>query len=205
MTEDKNHSPRDAAYWQAIYEEGDTGWDKGEPAPPLVRAINELNLPVGTRILVPGCGFGHEVFFLARQGFQVTAVDFAEGAINAIKARAENLPITALQRDLFSLDQDHTASFDIVLEHTCFCAIPPEMRDAYAQVTRAVLVNGGRLLGLFYETDNDDNGPPHKTTQADIERHFSEHFEIVRLERPNDSFENRQGYEWLTVLRKHFN
>ena len=160
MTKERKHSPRDADFWQAIYDEGDTGWDKGEPAPPLVRAINALKLPTDTRILVPGCGFGHEVFHLASQGFQVTAVDFAEGAISAIRARTGDLPITALLRDLFSLDQDHTASFDIVLEHTCFCAIPPEMRDAYAQVTRAVLTDNGRLIGLFYETDNDEDGPP---------------------------------------------
>ena len=201
MTDAQNNSPGDAAYWQAIYEEDDMGWDKGEPAPPLVRVINELTLPTGTRILVPGCGLGHEVIFLARNGFKVTAVDFAEGAIAGLKMKAGDLPITALQRDLFSLDQDHSSAFDLVLEHTCFCAIPIEMRDAYARVMHGVLADGGLILGLFYETDHKD-GPPHKTTRADIERHFSDHFEIIRMERPDDSFENRRGMEWLTELRK---
>jgi methyl halide transferase len=201
MTQEQNHTPRDAAYWQAIYEDGDTGWDKGEPAPPLVRVIHELDLTPGTRILVPGCGFGHEVFHLAGRGFQVTAVDFAEGAIHAISARKGDLPITALHRDLFSLDQDHASAFDVVLEHTCFCAIPVNMRDAYAQIMNAVLAEKGRIVGLFYETDCED-GPPHKTTRADIDHHFSTYFEIARIEQPHDSFENRQGNEWLVELRK---
>ena len=37
-------------------------------------------LPVG-KALVPGCGRGHEVIFLAENGFEVTAIDFSKGAV----------------------------------------------------------------------------------------------------------------------------
>jgi methyl halide transferase len=201
MNKETSNTPRDAAYWQAIYEEGDIGWDKGEPAPPLVRAMNEFEVPHGSRILVPGCGLGHEVLYLAKKGFQVTAVDFASSAIAGLKARAGDIPIVALQRDLFTLDHDHSSSFDVVIEHTYFCAIPKEMRDEYARVMHAVLSDGGRIVGLFYETDKED-GPPHRTTKADIEQHFSCLFEIVHFERPVDSFDNRLGNEWLVVMGK---
>lgn len=196
-----NHTPRDAAYWQAIYEEGDMGWDKGVPAPPFLRVLNERPFPEGSRVLVPGCGLGHEVLYLAGLDYPVTAVDFAAGAIAGLRSRIGDLPVTALQRDIFSLPEDHEAAFDVVLEHTCFCAIPLEMRPRYAEVMHAVLVNGGRLVGLFYETDAEE-GPPFKTTQSDIKEHFSEYFEVVRLEQPSDSFEGRKGKEWLVEMKK---
>jgi cyclopropane fatty-acyl-phospholipid synthase-like methyltransferase len=46
------------------------------------------------RILVPGCGRGHEVVALARAGFAVTGVDFAPAAAAALQARLadEGLP-----------------------------------------------------------------------------------------------------------------
>lgn len=201
MKQHNQFSPRDAGYWQAIYEEGDIGWDKGEPAPPLVRWFDVNCYPRETRIMVPGCGFGHEAVFLATQGYQVTAVDFALGAIASLSARAGNLPLRALHLDIFDLPHDFACSFDLVIEHTCFCAIPINMRDAYVEVMHDSLKPGGNLLGLFYETDHPE-GPPFKTTRADIEHHFLEHFEMCHLERPHDSFYNRQGKEWLAHLRK---
>lgn len=195
-------TPRDAAYWQAVYDENETPpWDKGEAAPPLVRAVRGAGLPKGTRVLVPGCGRGHEALFLAREGFAVTAVDFAPGAVAYLKARVEGLPIKALERDLFSLGEDMAGCFDLVVEHTCFCAIPVEMRGAYTEVARKALADGGRLIGLFYETEKED-GPPFRTTDEDVRRHFSKRFEIISCTRPEDSFENRLGREWLVEMRK---
>lgn len=192
---------RDVDYWESAYETGVPHWDKGQPAPPLVRVIKKARLPEGTRVLVPGCGFGHEVLFLAQAGCEVTAVDFAPSAIQRVRERARGLPITALERDIFSLSEELADRFDLVVEHTCFCAIPIEMRDAYADVMSEVLVEKGQIIGLFYETDNQD-GPPFKTTVADVQRHFSRYFDILKVSRPKDSFENRRGKEWLITLRK---
>lgn len=197
MSED----PREPAYWQAVYEGGNPGWDKGRPAPPLERVLAHVAPPEGTTALVPGCGFGHEALLLARIGYQVTAVDFAAAAINGLRARAGDLPVRAVQADLFDLGGLYPAGFDLVVEHTCFCAIPVAMRDAYARVMAAVLRPEGQLLGLFYETER-ENGPPFRTTHADVERHFAPHFEILELSRPPDSFAGREGREWLALMRK---
>ncbi len=198
---DETANPRDAAYWQAIYDEDDIGWDKGVPAPPFVRMFKEHPFPEGSRVLVPGCGLGHEVLFLADLGYQVTAVDFAKSAIEGIRSRMGGLPIRALQRDIFSLDEDYGGHFDYVLEHTCFCAIPLEMRPRYVEIMDTVLKSDGQLVGLFYETDADE-GPPHKTTRTHIQQHFESCFEITRMERPIDSFEGRMGKEWLVEMKK---
>ncbi len=195
------HTPRDASYWQSVYDEGNPGWDKGAAAPPLRRVLEQVVPPAGLAALVPGCGFGHEALMLARLGYQVTAVDFAPAAIAGLQSRAGALPVTALQCDLFDLAEGFTSAFDLVVEHTCFCAIPIEMRGQYAEVMAQVLRAEGQFLGLFYETER-PGGPPFRTTREDVERHFSPHFEILAISRPPDSFAGREGKEWWALMRK---
>ncbi len=54
--------------WQCHYEENDLGWDLGQVAPPFVKLWEDEKLPSG-KVLIPGCGRGHEVVFLAENGF----------------------------------------------------------------------------------------------------------------------------------------
>ena len=70
--------------WQSHYENNDLGWDLGQVSPPFVKLWQDKKLPLG-KVLIPGCGRGHEVAFLADKGFDVTAVDFSQGAITYLK------------------------------------------------------------------------------------------------------------------------
>ena len=64
--------------WNAAYEDENLPWDKGFAAPPL-RVFLAGHSIVG-RVLVPGCGLGHDVRLLAEQGAQVVGLDIAENA-----------------------------------------------------------------------------------------------------------------------------
>ena len=44
--------------WNLRYEEGDTPWDKGGAHPVLADMLSRR--PFSGRVLVPGCGRGHE-------------------------------------------------------------------------------------------------------------------------------------------------
>ena len=74
------------SYWQAKYDQEQTGWDRGNASQTLLRwlAAGELR---PCRILVPGCGRGHEVVALAKAGFYVTGVDFAPTAVAAVQSQ----------------------------------------------------------------------------------------------------------------------
>lgn len=186
-------------FWQAMYEAGTPPWDKGRAAPPLVRSLRQWPLAGGAKVLVPGCGFGHEALYLVDQGYAVTAVDFAAGAVDELRRRRGGRAIEALQSDIFALRPAWEACFDRVVEHTCFCAIAPSRRDDYAALMHALLRPGGDLLGLFFEVPDAD-GPPFCTTRGDIEKHFGPLFELDHIERPPDSFADRKGVEWLARL-----
>jgi SAM-dependent methyltransferase len=188
--------------WQRHYEENDLGWDLGQVAPPFVKLWQEEKLPLG-KVLVPGCGRGHEVVFMAENGFDVTAIDFSSGAVtylkNALKKR--NLEGRILHQDFFSLDESHEGVYDLVLEQTFFCAISPKQRRDYVLNVSRILKPGGILVGLFYHTD-EQGGPPYNTTREDIEMHFSKKFEIQELDKTSLSAEQRKDKEWLGILKK---
>lgn len=145
-------------YWQTRYEHGQTGWDRGATSPTLVRWLAAGDLRP-CRILVPGCGRGHEVVALAKAGFEVTGVDFAPAAVAAARARLaeEKLDAEVVQADLFAYRPDRP--FEAVYEQTCLCALAPERWPAYEERLATWLEPGGRLFAAFMQTDSTD-GPP---------------------------------------------
>ena len=188
--------------WERHYDEKDLRWDLNEAAPPLVHLWRERNFSP-CRAIVPGCGAGHEVMFLAKKGFNVTAVDYTHGAIKLIKNALEknNYSGEVLHQDFFKLDYKYNETFGLMLEHTFFCAISPAKRREYVETAKRILKPGGYLIGLFYET-NEDGGPPFNTRQEDIENFFSDSFMIESLSKTSHSAELRRGKEWLAILRK---
>ena len=71
-----------SADWQERYDIGKTGWDRGEPNPMLAHWLHSGELQP-CQVLVPGCGRGHEVIALAEAKFDVTAIDFADTAVQS--------------------------------------------------------------------------------------------------------------------------
>src|SRR5438093_11647500 len=67
-------------FWQERFAANDTPWDRGDASPQLAAWVASGEL-TPCRILVPGCGGGHEVAVLAGAGFVVTALDYAPAAI----------------------------------------------------------------------------------------------------------------------------
>ncbi len=188
--------------WQKHYDENDLGWDLGQVAPPFVSLLESNTIKPGIT-LVPGCGRGHEVIFLAENGFDVTAVDYSPGAVNHLKMVLQERKLISqiLHMDFFSLDSTHDELYDLLIEQTFFCAISPTQRPLYVATVARVLKKGGMIAGLFYNTGQ-EGGPPFNTTRGDIIKHFSSLFEIRELSQARNSAEQRKDKEWLAILVK---
>ena len=162
-------SPDTGSWWDQRYREGSDRWELGAPAPPLQRFLAEHGqapLPPG-RVLVPGCGRGHEAALLAALGFDVVGLDFSGEAIReARRCHGEAIGrLRWLQADLLdsaALERLGlgAGSCDGVLEHTCYCAIDPGLRPAYRQSVLRLLKPQGWLLGLFW-CHGRPGGPPY--------------------------------------------
>lgn len=140
----------DAAFWQARFEADDTPWDRGGPGPQLLRWIEDGTLSP-CRIVVPGCGGGWDAVELARRGFEVTAVDYAEAACRRTTARLRSAGVRAEVRHADVLAWRPEGPVDAVYEQTCLCALHPRHWRGYEESLRAWLRPGGRLFALFMQ------------------------------------------------------
>jgi len=192
-----------AKNWESAYAEGDTPWDKGYAAPPLREYLERGR--VGGRVLVPGCGTGHDVRLLAGGGAsEVVGLDLAPRALR----EAGRFPRAGGERyeagDFLDLPEHLRGSFDWVVEHTCLCAIDPSERGRYARSVALALRPGGRFLAVFFREvpDFDGEGPPFPISGAEIEGLFGETFEMLDAFVPARTYPGRPvGCEEVRVLR----
>ena len=195
--------PSDEAFWSRLYAEGHDGWEMGRAAPPRERWVAaHPELVAGKRALVVGSGRGHEARLLARAGAHVVAVDFAPVAVAEARALAarEGVAVDFRERDVFALRLD-LERYELVLEHTFYCAIDPARREEYLAVVADVMLPGGTFVGLFWEHGR-PGGPPYTTTRAELDARLARHFDLVAYEQPTDSVATRLGQEHLLTLRR---
>ena len=69
-------------FWEDIYKKNDIGWDLNGPTPIFEKIANKLK---PGKVIILGCGRGHDAIIFAKLNFEVTAVDFAPSAINYLK------------------------------------------------------------------------------------------------------------------------
>lgn len=187
--------------WEQRYRTGDMPWEKGAPHPAMVAFLQRE--PVRGRVFVPGCGTGHDVRALAATADEVVGLDIAPSAI----AAAKNQPLVGGEvyflGDLFALPAKMHGVFDWVVEHTCFCAIPPAMRTDYVRAVASALKPGGRLLGVFYLTpqmDPGEDGPPFGTSADELDVLFAQHFAMEKEWVPTATYAGREKRELCRVL-----
>jgi SAM-dependent methyltransferase len=191
--------------WQRRYEEDDTPWDKGAPAPPLTAFLREKW--IAGRVLVPGCGRGHEVRMLGAQrgvsavglDLSATAIEQARALLSASAPPADSVFITG---DFFRLPSEMKDSFDWIVEHTCFCAIDPRQRSEYVRAAVDALRDGGKIFAIFYLHPDVANGPPFAVSREELDRLFDPHFTVLDEWVPKEAFAGREGRELVRIMQK---
>ena len=177
--------------WQKQYEAGETPWDRGTAAPALVDFLTRCGGMTGD-VLVPGCGTGSDLIPIAQAGAtSVLGLDIAPLAVQRAGEKLAGIPSArVIESDLFVAAHGELAGrFDWVWEHTCFCAIPLELRVAYVAAVAAALRPGGKLAGVFFinpwdENEDQTQGPPFGCSPEALIESFAPHFDIEESYRP---------------------
>jgi methyl halide transferase len=194
------HTSRQASassrnFWEARYQSKDMPWEKGAPSPGLVDFLAAHPGLVPGSVCVPGCGTGHDVRTWAHAGFRAFGFDIAPSAIRLATEATRAAKLSAEFQLADFLRAEPPFLFDWVFEHTLFCAIQPDERDAYVQAVLRWLKPQGQYLAVNYLIPDRD-GPPFGTTRKELWRRFSPHFELLKEWVPR-SYPNRTGLELM--------
>ena len=189
--------------WNARYLAGDTPWDKGAAHPALIARLK--NQPLKGSVLVPGCGAGHDVRTIAaHEAERVTGIDIAPSALQLARGFPKAGNECYVEGDFLAGHAVPAGVFDVIFEHTCFCAIPPVRRADYARAAASALCDGGVLLAVFFTNpeNTDLHSPPFRCHMDEVEALFEKDFEFLETIVAPPTYSERQGRETLCLLRK---
>ena len=172
----------DAAFWDTRYASAPAIWS-GRPNPQLVAEAADLT---PTTALDVGSGEGADAIWLAARGWQVTAVDISQVALDRAAAHARAAGgevaerITWQQTDLTE-GVALTETYGLVSAQ--FMQLPPAERDSLYRALAALVAGGGTLLIVGHH-------PSDLETAANLRPHHPERMftadDIVGLLEPED-------------------
>ena len=186
--------------WEKRYLEADTPWDKGEPAPGLIDWLQKKTLEEDARVLVPGCGRGHDASAWAKAGYETTGMDLSDLALSGAREKYESLPNLAFFPGNF-LEDKPQEPYDLIFEHTLYCAIDPIRRDEYAQALNHWLKPGGHFLAIHFVFPLLEEGPPFGASKDEIINDSSPHLKLIEDWKPRH-FDGRRDEEWMFLWKR---
>ncbi|MDX6324442.1 MAG: hypothetical protein QOK15_796 [Nocardioidaceae bacterium] len=171
----------DASAWDERYAGVDQVWSTG----PNQFVASELDGLAPARALDLGCGEGRNAIWLAQQGWQVTALDFSQVAVDRGRRLAAGLPVTWQVGDVLTAD---LPTVDLVV--LAYLQLPADERRTAVRRSFASLAPGGRLFVVAHDSTNLTEGtggpqdPAVLYTADDVLTDLrGEPFDVVRAER----------------------
>jgi ubiquinone/menaquinone biosynthesis C-methylase UbiE len=168
--------------WNKVYQ------NKGMAAYPdnaLIRFVakNYYDAPIrdDIKFLDVGCGAGASTWYLAREGFNVTAIDGSEIALNRLKERLklEELDAGLVHGDVSEI-KFQSSAYDCAVDISSLCYIPENKIERTLGIIYASLKAGGRLFSIA-PTDESATEPFETMGGADIKARFLSKSDLLKL------------------------
>ncbi|MFC5193772.1 methyltransferase domain-containing protein [Bizionia hallyeonensis] len=188
------------SFWDWRYQNQDTGWDLGEVSLPIKTYFDQLK-DSSLKILIPGAGNSYEAEYLFLNGFKnVCIADLSKTALDNFKNRVPSFPSANLRHtNVFDMKE----TFDIIIEQTFFCALNPNLREAYAKKMHSLLNPNGKLVGLLFDKPLFTERPPFGGSKAEYINYFKPYFELDIFETSYNSVASREDSElFIKFLKK---
>ncbi|MGS0741944.1 methyltransferase [Glaciimonas sp. GG7] len=191
-----SRDPSTPDFWSERFTQAFMPWDKGG-VPLALQDYIQRSTPAVT--LIPGCGVGYEVAYLANAGWDVTAIDFSAAAVGAAQAVLGPWGAHVEQADFFAFAP--TKPLGLIYERAFLCALPPAMRPAVVQRWAALLPPGAMLAGFFF-FDTQPKGPPFGIDRVELEQLLLPYFALQEDQPVTDSIPVFDGKERWQVWRR---
>jgi SAM-dependent methyltransferase len=198
MAEFNSRDPRTPAFWDERFERGFTPWERGGVPQDLQRFVGGSERPLVT--LIPGCGSGHDLAFLAAQGWDATAIDFSPAAVAMAREVAGQWSARVVEADFFTFQP--AQRLDLIYERAFLCAMPRMLWPQVATRWAELLAPGSLLAGFFF-FDDVAKGPPFGINPEQLDELLSPYFDCIEDAHVSDSIPVFAGKErWMVWRRK---
>ncbi|MGM0601055.1 MAG: class I SAM-dependent methyltransferase [Candidatus Rifleibacteriota bacterium] len=141
--------------WNQRYLNSDIPWEDSEPKYSLKDTFSQY-CHEGARVLEVGCGLGTNAYFLAEQGYKVTAIDISEKAIDLASKKFVHGNLKFLCNDF--TNPEFKGLFDAVFDKGCLHSFTQqESYNKFAETVSRVLVAEGVWINISGNADNPDD------------------------------------------------
>lgn len=189
----------DADFWKQRWRDGQIGFHQDRVTPLLEKYWATLDLPETSKVFVPLAGKSLDMIWLAARDHRVLGVELSELAVQQFFAE-HNLtptirtsqygqhytsgPIELILADAFALDEAILFDCTAVYDRAALIALPPSMRQRYANelYARLPIDCRGLLITLEYP-QQEKNGPPFSLEENEVRALFDRDWHIELLER----------------------
>ncbi len=141
------------AHWNGMYElsTDKIPWEIINPPKELVELI-ENKIIISGKALDVGCGTGNYSIYLAKNGFDVTGVDFSQKAIETArdKAKQNKVDVKFVKTDVTELSRTIHQTYDFILDYSLLHHIPLSETAKYTSQFLKLLKLKGKLLLVCY-------------------------------------------------------
>jgi len=163
------HAHNKASSWfDGLYQENkDTHenipWARQAVNPLLETYLDEDVEHSGTALVI-GCGLGDDAMALAEAGYEVTAIDVSQTALDLAQERFPDANIMFKKQDIFEYDE----TFDFVFEAFTIQSLPIEFREKMIKAVANTIRKDGKLLVIAHKREEAFEGPPWPLTREEI-------------------------------------
>ena len=122
-------------------------WANMSPHPVFKNWMDKhANIGIEKTALVVGCGLGDDAIELEQNGFQVTAFDVSNSAVELCIKRFPDSTVSFVQDDLLKGIPKWHQQFDFVLEIFTIQALPPKYEETIIKNIADFVSKDGKLL-----------------------------------------------------------
>jgi len=185
------------------YASGNTPWDSGKPDEELLRVLDSGKL-TGKTVLEFGCGTGTNAVELAQRGFEVTAVDIVDQAIQSARAKARKANVTVDFRVADTLNGEVSGAYDVLFDRGAYHCLRTVDLKKFQDFLKRVTHRGSWWLSLAGNAkEKHEPGPP-VVSEQEIRAELGPLFDIVEL-REYRFTTDRDGFRplgWSILMRR---
>lgn len=192
--------------WNERYLKHDTPWEESTPSYNLKDLLNQYTQK-GQTLLDIGCGLGSNARWLAGLGYQVTAIDISEIAIEQARKSHQNVSDLSFECIDF-LKSPIKQTFDIIFDKGVLHSFSDvESHSQFAQQVAAYLKPKGIWINISGNADTEENLEARKIYQyprmslRNISISIEPHFEVLEVKR-NIFGEKNNFLSWVGVYMK---